>query len=84
MNLWLNTLLAVSLIWPSVIGTMSWWLRRPKREMGAPPKSAQSWQAGIIVVLGLAVVLLPIFGLSVAAIGTIGWIAKRSIRMSPT
>ena len=41
-NLWLNTLLAVSLIWPSVIGTISWWLRRPKREMGVPPKSAQS------------------------------------------
>jgi uncharacterized iron-regulated membrane protein len=76
-NLWLNTLLAVSLIWLTVTGTISWWVRRPKRKVGVPPKSAHPWPSGIIIALGLAGILLPIFGLSAVTIGGIGWIVRR-------
>ena len=76
-NLWLNTLLAASLIWLSVTGIISWWIRRPKGKIGAPPKSANPLPSGIIVALCLTGVLLPIFGLSVVAVGGIRWIARR-------
>jgi uncharacterized iron-regulated membrane protein len=76
-NLWLNTLLAVSLIWLTVTGTISWWVRRPKRKVGVPPKSAHPWPSGIIIAIGLAGILLPIFGLSAVTIGGIGWIVRR-------
>jgi uncharacterized iron-regulated membrane protein len=77
-NLWLNTLLAVSLIWLSVTGTISWWIRRPGSKMGVPPKSTHPWPSGLVVALAMAGVLLPIFGLSLVAIVGIGWIARRS------
>lgn len=77
-NVWLNTFLAVSLIWLSMTGTISWWVRRPKGQLGVPPSRAHPWQIGIIIALVLAGALLPIFGLSLVAIATIGWMMKRS------
>ena len=76
-NLWLNTIFAVSLIWLSVTGTISWWIRRPRNKMGVPPRSTYPWPSGITLALGVTGVLLPIFGLSVVAIGGIKWIATR-------
>ena len=83
-NLWLNTLLAVSLIWLSVTGTISWWIRRPKGRLGAPPAGTRSWPIGIIISLIFAGLLLPIFGLSVAVIGAIGWAGRLSARLRAT
>lgn len=76
-NLWLNRLLAVSLIWLSVTGTFSWWIRRPRGRLGAPPASPRPWPIGIVVTLALAGVLLPIFGLSVVVITAIGRLMRR-------
>jgi PepSY-associated TM region len=38
-NLWLNTLFAVSLIWLSATGIVSWWTRRPKGRIGVRPRA---------------------------------------------
>ena len=77
-NLWLNTLLAISLIWLSVTGIFSWWIRRPQGRAGVPPASAGSFPIGILMALAAAGVLLPIFGLSVAVIATLQRLVSRS------
>jgi uncharacterized iron-regulated membrane protein len=83
LNLWLNTLLAISLMWLSATGLASWWIRRPKGRLGVPPARDVRWSNGIVVPLGLMGLLLPIFGLSVVAIALIGWILKRPLRWRP-
>ena len=80
-NLWLNTLLAFSLIWLSVTGALSWWIRRPKAKMGVPPKGAYPLPSGIIMALCLTGVILPIFGLSLVAITAIRWLGTRYLRL---
>ena len=79
-NLWLNTLLAASLIWLAVTGVVSWWIRRPKGQFGAPPARDIPWSAPTITALCLMAVFLPIFGLSVIAAAAVGWMAKRPLR----
>jgi uncharacterized iron-regulated membrane protein len=67
-NLWLNTLFAVSLIWLSATGIVSWWIRRPKGWIGIPPARHAPWSVGMISTVVATAVLLPIFGLSVVVI----------------
>jgi len=80
LNLWLNTLLAISLVWLSITGLASWWIRRPKGRLGVPPARDVRWSKGIIIPLCLMSLLLPIFGLSVMAIAVIRWTLERPLR----
>ena len=71
-NRWLNTALAGALIWLSVTGVTSWWMRRPKGRSGIPPKRGLSWSLPVVSI-GIALCfLLPIFGASVALAAAIG------------
>ena len=56
---------------------MSWWLRRPKGTIGAPPSRDEPWSTGLVIALGLMAVVLPIFGLSVVVVGAVGWMIRR-------
>jgi uncharacterized iron-regulated membrane protein len=82
-NLWLNTLFAISLIWLSATGLASWWIRRPKGRLGVPPARDVRLSKGMLLALGVMSLLLPIFGLSVIAIAVIGWTLKRPLRHRP-
>jgi uncharacterized iron-regulated membrane protein len=76
-NLWLNTALAASLIWLSVTGTLSWWIRRPKGRSGIPPARAEIFPTWVISSLVVAGIVLPTFGLSVVTIAGITWLRRR-------
>nr|WP_256460638.1 PepSY domain-containing protein [Bradyrhizobium sp. A19] len=67
-NLWLNTSLAVALIWISVTGLISWWMRRPQGRIGIPPPRPEHWPVGLVGSLWVAGIVLPIFGLSLVTI----------------
>jgi uncharacterized iron-regulated membrane protein len=67
-NLWLNTAFAISLVWLSVTGVLSWWIRRPKGGLGIPPKVLAEWPPPLLLAGGIVCVLLPIFGASVAVV----------------
>lgn len=64
-NLWLNTAFVLSLIWLAVTGVTSWWIRRPRGRLGAPPQVAVRWPAGLYAGAIIMCLALPIFGLSV-------------------
>ena len=81
-NLWLNTSLAVALIWISITGLVSWWLRRPRGRIGVPPPLPGRWPAGLVGSLWVAGVILPIFGLSLVTM--IGATAFRRLLFRPT
>ena len=68
LNRWLNTALAVALIWLSATGLLSWWRRRPKGRLGVPPDMSLRWPRVVVWSLATMGVLLPLFGLSVLAI----------------
>jgi uncharacterized iron-regulated membrane protein len=80
LNLWLNTLFAISLIWLSATGLVSWWIRRPKGKLGIPPSRDVRWPKGMVIPLAVMSLFLPIFGLSVVAIAAVGWTLKRPLR----
>jgi uncharacterized iron-regulated membrane protein len=67
-NLWLNTAFAFSLVWLTITGALSWWIRRPKNRFGAPPKSSVRWPKGLAVGAVTMCVVLPIFGVSVLSV----------------
>jgi uncharacterized iron-regulated membrane protein len=83
LNLWLNTLLAVSLIWLSATGVASWWIRRPKGQFGVPSARDVRWPTGMVIPLCVMSLLLPIFGLSVIAILALRWTLKLPLRWRP-
>ena len=67
-NLWLNTAFAVSLLWLSVTGVISWWTRRPQRKLGAPPR-ATARAPRFLLPTGIALgVIFPLLGASIACI----------------
>ena len=70
---------AISLIAISVLGTLLWLKRRPRGQVGAPPRSgaaAPVWMFALVIVLG---VLLPLFGASALVLALVDRIAM-SIR----
>lgn len=85
-NLWLNTAFAFSLIWLTVTGAVSWWIRRPKSKIGAPPKPAIQWPIGLTAGALTMCTVLPIFGLSVLLVaiadrlGQIGFTERQIAR----
>jgi uncharacterized iron-regulated membrane protein len=82
-NLWLNTLFAISLMWLSATGLASWWIRRPKGRLGIPHARDVRLSKGMAIALGVMSLLLPIFGLSVLAIAVTDWTVKRPSRWRP-
>ena len=64
-NLWMNTAFALSLVWLTVTGVGSWWLRRPKAKLGIPHKVELRWPRALVVTAAVMCVLFPIFGASV-------------------
>ncbi|HUO93581.1 MAG TPA: PepSY domain-containing protein [Rhizomicrobium sp.] len=82
LNLWLNTAFALSLVWLTITGAMSWWIRRPANRLGAPPKPASPWPWGLRAALVSMCVVLPIFGASVLVIALADRMA-RSAKLSP-
>jgi uncharacterized iron-regulated membrane protein len=67
-NLWLNTLFALSLVWLTVTGIASWWIRRPAGKLAPPPRTDTRWPPGLRAGAAFMVLLLPIFGLSVITV----------------
>lgn len=76
LNLWLNTLFALSLVWLSVTGVASWWIRRPRGRVSAPPRAFTQWPAGLKIGAVAMCLVLPIFGLSVVLVSVGDRIAK--------
>ncbi len=64
-NVWMNTAFALTLVWLTVTGIASWWIRAPKRRLGVPPKVHLRWPRPMLVLAGFMCLLLPIFGASV-------------------
>jgi len=64
-NLWFNTALAAALIWLSATGVLSWWLRRPKGHLAAPPARKIPWPQTLIGTAAIMGIALPLFGLSI-------------------
>jgi uncharacterized iron-regulated membrane protein len=79
-NLWLNTAFAFSLVWLSITGVASWWIRRPKRKSGIPPKVRAAWPHTLIVVVALMCALMPIFAASVLTAAASDWLICRCFR----
>jgi uncharacterized iron-regulated membrane protein len=79
-NLWLNTAFAMSLVWLSVTGVLSWWIRRPKRGAGIPPKVLVRWPPPLLLVGGMLCVLLPIFGASIAVVAGADRLSQLGLR----
>ncbi len=67
-NRWLNTAIAMAVIWMSVTGIVSWWLRRPNGGLSAPARSNAGVPRGVLASGAVLCVVLPLLGLSVAAI----------------
>ncbi len=75
-NLWLNTAFALSLVWLSITGIASWWIRRPKQALGVPPKVRVRWPRPLVAVVATMCLLLPIFAASVLAVAGIEKLAR--------
>ena len=72
-NVWLNTLFAAALIWLSATGLTSWWIRRPQRGLGIPPRVDRPITRGLKLSGLCLCLLLPLFGLSVLVL----WLLDR-------
>jgi uncharacterized iron-regulated membrane protein len=79
-NLWLNTAFAISLVWLSVTGVLSWWIRRPKRGFGVPLKTQIEWPRQLLLVVGAMCLLFPIFGASVAVVAGADRLTRLGLR----
>jgi uncharacterized iron-regulated membrane protein len=75
-NLWLNTAFALSLVWLSVTGVASWWIRRPKQTLGIPPKMLVRCPWPLVAIVATMCLLLPIFGASVLTVAGIEKLAR--------
>lgn len=81
-NLWLNTAFVLSLLWLTITGVASWWLRKPLRGLGIPPKVSMRWPRSLIVSAAAMCALLPIFGLSVLIVLGIDRLLHRQWRLA--
>lgn len=67
-NVWMNTAFALSLVWLTVTGVASWWIRRPRRSLGIPRKVELGRPRTLVAIGAGMCVLFPIFGASVLLI----------------
>jgi uncharacterized iron-regulated membrane protein len=77
LSVWLNTAFAASLVWLSVTGLISWWMRRPARKLGVPPKVGTRIPPGVIGGGVIACTVMPLLGASVLLIVLVDAIAGR-------
>jgi uncharacterized iron-regulated membrane protein len=77
LNLWLNTLFALSLVWLTISGVASWWLRRPRGQIAPPPRADARWPGGLKIGAAAMCIVLPIFGLSVIAVAALDGAIRR-------
>ncbi len=82
LNRWANTAVAAAVIWMSITGFVSWWLRRPRGALGAPPPVAVALPKPVAIGAVALCLLLPLLGLSVAALylfdGATRWMLQRA------
>lgn len=65
-NRWGNTAVSVALVWMSLTGLVSWWLRRPRGTgLAAPTAVDVRWPRALIAGAVLLCLLLPLLGASV-------------------
>lgn len=64
-NQWLNTIVAAALVWMSLTGLLSWWLRRPRGRLGAPLRTEIRLPPAALAVGAVLCLLLPLLGASV-------------------
>ena len=81
-NVWINTAFATSLVWLTMTGVISWWTRRPKKALGAPPRSTNPLPRFVLAVAVLLCVLFPLLGLSVLCILLVDYVILRSTRLA--
>jgi uncharacterized iron-regulated membrane protein len=74
-NQWFNTLVSLALVWMSLTGLLSWWLRRPSGKLAAPPRQATPLPRWAVASGGALCVLMPLLGVSVLAL----WIVDRVV-----
>ena len=67
-NVWLNTAFALSLVWLTVTGVLSWWKRRPRGKLAPPPRVRTAIPRPVVVGGVVACVILPLLGVSVLLI----------------
>jgi uncharacterized iron-regulated membrane protein len=79
-NVWINTAFAASLVWLSVTGVISWWMRRPKKALGAPPRVTHEVPRFVLVIAVTLCVLFPLLGLSVLLVFLVDWALLRATR----
>ena len=75
-NRWMNTALAVALLWLSLTGLASWWLRRPRRRLGAPAALGGTVPRGLRIGAAGLCLLMPLLGLSVVSL----WLLDRGLK----
>ena len=80
-NVWINTAFATSLVWLTVTGVISWWIRRPKKTLGAPPRVISELPRFVVAIAVLLCVLFPLLGLSVLCIFAVDWALLRTRRL---
>lgn len=64
-NQWFNTIVAAALVWMSLTGLLSWWLRRPRGRLGAPLRTQTRLPPAALAMGAVLCVLLPLLGASV-------------------
>ena len=74
---WLNTTLALALVWLAVTGVFTWWTRRPPRAAGVPTRVAVVWPTWVLLLAATLCITLPLLAVSVIAL----WIAERGWRL---
>jgi uncharacterized iron-regulated membrane protein len=79
-NVWLNTAFATSLVWLTMTGLLSWWNRRPRGRLAAPPRVRTMLPRGVIAIGAVACVLLPLLGISVLVVLLIDMAAGSRLR----
>ena len=67
-NQWFNTIVALALVWISVTGLLSWWLRRPRGKLGAPLRTEIRLPRWALATGAALCVLMPLLGASVLAL----------------
>ncbi|WP_185235325.1 PepSY-associated TM helix domain-containing protein [Teredinibacter franksiae] len=81
-NLILGLLTGTGLIVLCVSGSVLWWRRRPRGELGAPPVLSGSKRLGLWVILFTLALLLPVLAASLIALLILEWGLLRRIEAS--
>lgn len=75
-NQWFNTIFALALVWISVTGFLSWWLRRPRGKLGAPLRAEIRLPRWALATGACLCIVMPLLGASVLAL----WLGDRMIQ----